>query len=89
MCPKPHLTNHREVHFLRRPRTQNEKRQSIAPDDLEELTAHQAEHLIRPARRPNSLADAWDDKPVSLWKHSEFTRRWLDYRKKFSFRIPF
>lgn len=83
MCPKAHLTNHREVPFLRRPRSTNEKRQSFVSIDDEPLTSHQVAHLIRSKRNARNLPDAWDDKPVSLWKHSEFTRRWIAAREKY------
>ena len=83
MCPKAHLTNHREVPFLRRPHTTNEKRQAFVPIDDEPLTNHQISHLVRAKRKAHNLPDAWDYKPVSLWKHSEFTRRWLTTREKY------
>jgi len=84
MCPKSHLTTHREVPYLRRPKTFNEMKQGFVDEaELDELTAHQSSHLIRGARKPLSLPNAWDDKPVSLWKHREFTKRWMSVRSKY------
>lgn len=83
MCPKVHLTTHREVPFFRRPRSTNEKRQTFIELDDEPLTSHQVSHLVRPKRNTRHLANAWNDKPVSLWKHSEFTRRWFAAREKY------
>lgn len=85
MLHKQHLTTHRELPYFRRPKTQNEKRQSLTADDLpmETITHHQAAHIIRAARRAAALADAWDDKPVSLWKNSHFLRTWKANKDKF------
>lgn len=85
MCPKVHLTRLRAVHFFRRPKTQNEKRQSplCLEEEQELLTAHQREHLQRAKRNAKNLPSEWEDKPVSLWKHSEFTRRWIEHKEKF------
>jgi len=85
MCPKLHLTTHRAVHFLRKPKTFNEMRQfyaTVEADNANTLTTHQIQHLTRPKRNPANLPNAYDDKPVSLWKHSEFVKRWLKNKYK-------
>lgn len=84
MLHKPHLTTHRELPYIRRPRTQSERRHFPTRDDIpEELTSHQASHLVRSKRKPFSLPDEWDDKPVSLWSDSHFLRVWKQVRDKF------
>lgn len=85
MVTHPHLTKHRQVHFFRHPHTKNEKAQSVILVEEEEsiLTAHQQAQLTRAARNSGNLPDEWDDKPVSLWKNSEFRRRWLANRNQF------
>lgn len=84
MLHKPQLTTHRELPYFRRPRTQSERRHFPTRDDIpEELTAHQASHLVRAKRRPFALPDEWEDKPVSLWKNSHFLRTWKAHQDKF------
>ena len=85
MVTHPHLIKHRQVRFLRHPHTKNEKTQSVllVEEEESELTAHQQAHLTRAARKPANLPDEWDDKPVSLWKNSEFNRRWRANQNQF------
>jgi len=82
MVTHPHLLRRREVHYLRRPHTLNELRQAQIDFSTEEeldLPSNLVYACRSRAKRRN-LPTEWDDKPVSLWKNSEFVRRWQAMR---------
>ena len=80
MIYKQHLARYKGMHFLRHPRTLNEMKQSFVDD--EELTPHQANHIIRAKRRPNNLPTNWDDKVPSVWT-TAFCKLWHKYRRQY------
>ncbi len=79
MINKAKLARYRMIHFLRRPHTQQERRNNII-EPCEELTSHQNAHLVRAKRR--NLPTEWDDKPVGLWT-TAFAKLWIENKKKF------
>ena len=54
------------IPYLRHPKTTNEKRQNATVE-------HKS--MIRAKRRPNNLADEWDDEMIEADKESEKARR--------------
>ena len=62
--------------WYRTPRTTQERRINCSPEHMQ---------FVRAKRRPNNLADAWDDKPVhhqKTWKHKRKTQYFPSGRGK-------